>query len=511
MAPAAAAEAPVGAGLYQVVPIGHVAESKTNPRTHFDEAYIAELGGSIKEKGLIQPIIVRDRKGSGINGTFEIIAGACRYRGSKLVGLTHIPVIVREMTDDQVLEAQLEENIHRKDLTDLEESDGYHRLIASNPTKHSAETIATRIGKSVGYVWDRLKLKALIPEARAILEQGLMSVGHAILISRLKAEDQKRAIAAADVHNEFRQRDGLWRTDNGFTFDEDDPANKGKKPGKYDGLKPCSVRELEKWIQHHVRFDVTHAAAAQPFEFEAVAAKVETAAAKPGRGRKVIAITHEYRVADDARAEDERTYGSQSWERADGLDKSKTCNHSVLGVVAAGEGYGSTLEVCVARDKCLVHFGTVIRKKEKTAKLRESGQTAKADKKEQAWEVQQRKEREKRDRLDARWKLFYPALRKAVAAARGKIKAVNGPIYDRVLKAHSLPAGTKPANLPMVLLDEALAGAFTNHTWYGSEDRVVGWAKLLGVDVKVCEPETPKAAKAEASAKPAKKKAAKKR
>jgi ParB family chromosome partitioning protein len=83
-----------------------------------------------------------------------------------------VPAIVREMTDDQVLEAQLEENIHRKDLTPLEEAAGYRRLIASNPTKHSAESIATRIGMSVGYVWDRLKLNDLIPEAKAILEQG---------------------------------------------------------------------------------------------------------------------------------------------------------------------------------------------------------------------------------------------------------------------------------------------------------------------------------------------------
>lgn len=484
MTTAAAAE-------FRHVLITALVASKTNPRTHFDQAYILELSNSILDKGLIHPIIVRP---NGKAGTFEIVAGECRYRASKLAALEQVPVIVREYSDDQVLEAQLEENIHRKDLTPLEESAGYRRLIASNPTKHSAETIASRIGMSVSYVWDRLKLADLIPEAKAILELGIMSVGHAIPIARLKPADQKRAIAVEDVHNAFTQREGLWRSDSAFNFNEDEPVNTGKKPGKYDGLKTCSVRELEKWIQNHVRFDVAHAAQAQPLTFEETAAQVETAAAQPGRGRKVIAITLEQRVKDDARSDDERTYGAESWKRADGKG-SKTCEYSVLGVVVAGRKQGSTLQVCVNRDKCTVHFADVVRRKAKTAKLRETGQDKKADRSEKrqeaAWEVQQRRQREEREKKERRWKAFYPALKKAVDNARSQLKTVNGAMYARVMKAHGLAAGVKPADLPMALLDRSLYKTFS-HAWHDDEPRLVEWAKLLGVDVKALEPEKPK-------------------
>ena len=463
--------------------------SKTNPRTHFDDAYLDEIGASIATNGLLQPLTVRPRKAGG----FEIVCGECRWRGAKRKGVTALAAIVRAYTDEQVLDAQLIENMHRQDLTPLEQAVGYRRLIATNPDKHSAATIAQRIGMSEVWVWDRLKLNDLIPDAKAILDQARMAVGHAILLARLKPEHQTRAITVDGNRMRVGTHDGLWRDDHGLDFDEDDPAHKGKKPGKYDGLKACSVRELEAWIQRHVRFDVDHAAKAQPLVFEETAAKVAAAAAQPGRGRKVIAITHEYRVADDARDENERTYGSESWQRADGQEKSKTCDHSVLGVVAAGTGYGDTLEVCVARDKCRVHFGDVIRKKEKTATLRESGKGTQADRREAAEEARAHQVAAEHARTRARWDKFGPALRKAVHEAVSKLKAVNGPIYAQVLKFHHLPS-TKPANLPRVLLDQAIKLQFDRHMWAGDEARYVAWAKVLGVDVKALEPEAPKAA-----------------
>jgi ParB/RepB/Spo0J family partition protein len=490
-ASAPAAEAAALPGRFDQLPITAITASKTNPRTHFDDAYITELAGSIAEKGLIQPIIVRPRPHAGINGTYEIVAGECRYRASKQAGLLKVPAIVRDLTDDQVLEAQLEENIHRKNLTPLEEAAGYRRLIDSNPDKHSAETIATRIGMSVGYVWDRLKLNDLIPEAKALLEAERFTVAHAILLSRLKPADQTRAIEFDDDRSTQFRGIGLWRADQGFYLGDDDEA---QNKDKYHNLKPCSVRELESWIRDHVRFDVQHAAQAQPFAFEATAAEVEAAAAQPGRGKKVIAITHEYRVADDARDEGERTYGSQSWQRADGQGKSKTCECSVLGVVVTGQGQGDTLQVCVARDKCRVHFGDVIRQKEKTEKLRETGQTTKAEKRESDYDRKDRERRAKQEALEARWKVFLPALRKAVGDARGKLKTVNGPLYVHMVKELGLPSGTKPANLLFALLDSLLKEDFGGYCWSGKEPQLVVWAKLLGVDVKALEPKAEKAA-----------------
>lgn len=405
---------------FRQVPITALVASKTNPRTHFDQAYILELSNSILDKGLIQPIVVRP---NGKAGAYEIVAGECRYRASKLAALEQVPVIVRHYTDEQVLDVQLIENIHRTDLTPLEQAVGYRRLIAANPTKYSAETIASRIGMSVAWVWDRLKLNDLIPEAKAILEAERMTVGHAILIARLKPEDQQRAVEFDDDRSTQYRGVGLWRTDNGFDFDEDAPENKGKKPGKYDGLKACSVRELEAWIRNHVRFDVAHAAQAQPLTFETTAAEVEAAAAQPGRGKKVIAITHEYRVADDARDEGERTYGSQSWKRADGEAKSKTCDHSVLGVVVAGERQGSTLQVCIARDKCIVHFADVVRAKKKAEELRDQGkgkQAAKVEKKQQeSSDAKWRREQAERDALSKAWAKLQPLI---IADALDQVK-----------------------------------------------------------------------------------------
>jgi len=424
----AVAEAPAAAVAlgerFETIPLERIFASPTNPRTHFDDHYIAELAGSILEKGLIQPIIVRQMTAARRQSDFEIVAGECRYRASKHAKLTSVPAIIRRYTDEQVLEVQLIENLHRTDLTPLEQAVGYRRLIDTNPTKHNAETIAHRVGMSVAWVWDRLKLNDLILEAKTILEQERMTIGHAILIARLKPEDQARAIAFDDDSSSQYRGVGLWRHDSGFDFDEDDPANKGKKSGKYDTLKACSVRELEAWIRNHVRFDPTHAAKAQPLVFEQTAAKVEAAAAQPGRGKKVISITHEYRVADDARDEQERTYGSQSWFRADGQEKSKTCEHSVLGVVVAGEGYGETLEVCINREKCKVHFADVIQKREKNQKLRDAGQekqAAKAERKaEESYQQKWKREEEERRRLAAAW---APVRERALTAvAEGLLK-----------------------------------------------------------------------------------------
>src|SRR5262245_25337845 len=118
---------------YERLPLSQVVPSKTNPRTHFDPAYLAELASSIREKGVAMSILVRPIK----NGKHEIIAGECRYRASMLAEQPDIPAVIREYTDDQVLELQLIENIQRKDLTALEQAVGFRNLIKSAPDKHS--------------------------------------------------------------------------------------------------------------------------------------------------------------------------------------------------------------------------------------------------------------------------------------------------------------------------------------------------------------------------------------
>lgn len=494
---------------YERLPIEFIAPSKTNPRTHFDDAYLAELANSIGEKGLIQPILVRPHD-SPRNGTqFEIVAGECRYRASMLAGKTHVPAIIRAYSNDQVLELQLIENIHRKDLTALEQAVGYRALIKSNPDKHSAATIAQRIGMSEAWVWDRLKLNDLIPEAKKILDDEKMSVGHAILIARLKPEDQKRTIAFDDESSSQYRGVGLWRNDGGFDWEEAEES--GKKRGKYDELKPCSVRELEAWIRDHIRFDVQHAAKAQPLTFEQTATRVSEAAAQPGRSKKLISITHEYRVADDARDEDgERTYGSQSWERADGKDKSKTCEHSVLGVVVAGRGQGETLQVCVAREKCEVHFGAVIRQKKKNAKLRESGKGTQAAKNESKAAAREQAKQEEAERRRQAWEALQPHV---VADAIDQIKSVEtltakqavaieeADVYDNLRHSLHEQLGKQWFKNPAAAwLSLAVAG---RDNFDSFEEYVADVAKPLGLNIKRLEAIRDKAFAAEPA--PAKK------
>jgi ParB/RepB/Spo0J family partition protein len=475
--------------------LSSVHPSTSNPRTHFDDRYLSELATSITEKGLLQPITVRPK-----GKAFEIVAGECRYRATKLAKLDTIAAIVRPYTDEQVLELQLIENIHRRDLSPLEQARGYRALIDTNPTKHSAESIASRIGMSPQWVWDRMKLNDLVPEAKKLLEAERMTVGHAILIARLKPADQTRVIdPGKDDGFRARGRGGLWTDDHARLDELDARDDKGKD--KYDGLKAQSIRELESWINDHIRFDVDHMAKAAPLDFEPVAERVHAAEAKPGRRKKVIAISFEYHLKEDARDESERTFGPTSWRRADGtkgttvtsyprkvLD-SPSCDHAVLGVVAAGERRGEAFDVCIARDKCEVHWKKELQEKAKRQKQRDSGKPSSAEKRAAADRQRQQREDQRRRQQEVRWDHFYQALRKSTRAAAAEHSAVlPKALYARVMKAFGLPDGTKPAALPKALLERVIAQEFRDRAWHGDEKALVEWAKLLGVDVKACEP-----------------------
>lgn len=475
--------------------LARIVPSKTNPRTHFDDAYISELAHSIADKGVMQPIVVRQQ-----GERFEIVAGECRYRASKVALLTGIPAMVRSYTDEQVLELQLIENIHRRDLTPLEQAKGYRRLIDTNPDKHSAASIAQRLGLSPQWVWDRMKLNDLSPEAKRLLEQERMSVGHAILIARLKPEDQARVIEPGTEAG--YGTGGLWQHEDASLLDDDesDRARAGAKPDKYNGLKAATIRELEHWINDHIRFDVHHAAKAVPFEFEDLAKQVEAAVAQPGRGKKVVAISFDAFTQPDARTDEERTFGPRSFKRADGSKKtqyvygtgrhvdSPTCEHSVLGVVAAGDRRGESFDVCIARDKCEVHWKKEIAEKKQREKSGSSGKVKSAAKAREAEQRRQEREAAAEREREARWKKFRPALHKAVNDAFEKLGAkLPTPMYAKVLAFHRLPKATKPAELALALLAQVINDTF-DRSWHGYEKDMVALATLLKVDVKACEP-----------------------
>jgi ParB/RepB/Spo0J family partition protein len=242
---------------------------------------------SLREHGVVEPLIVRQiDAGSHKPMLYEIVAGERRYRAAILAELKSVPVIERMLTNEQVLELQLIENIQRDDLTALEQARGYKALIDANPGKHTAASIATRVGMSEAWVWDRLKLNDLIPEAKALLEQERIATGHGILIARQKPDDQKRIIDPEGARNRFGagSSSGVWQTDHA-ALDLDDDDTKGKRD-PYAGLKAVSVRELERWIADHIRFDVTHAAKAVPLEFAETASQVRKLKPDPAAARR---------------------------------------------------------------------------------------------------------------------------------------------------------------------------------------------------------------------------------
>jgi len=389
------------------IPLTQLQESVHNPRTHFDRAKLLELAESIRQKGIVEPLVVRDR--DTFSPSFEIVAGARRFRAAQIAGLDEVPCIVRDYSDEDVLEIFVIENLQRDDLSPLEQARGFQQLLTANADRFSVATIAGKVGMSTAWVWDRLKLLDLVPEAQALLEQGRISVGHAIVIARQKPDDQARIIDSADG--------GLWQDEeSGLDFDEQDA--RGDTVDDYQDLKPCSIRELEHWIAEHIRFDVAHMAQAVPLQFEDL--KNDVDAARTMRGKKaVISITFDHFTQPSARDEADRTYGPQSWRRADGQQDSKECHHSVLGVVVAGPQRGRAFDVCIAREKCDVHFKAEIEAKKKADAAKAKGDTKTAKKvekkQEQSWE---RKERDRKERA-AIWNPMKPHV---VAAAIDQVR-----------------------------------------------------------------------------------------
>lgn len=148
-------------------------------RAHLDKAALAELADSIRSFGLVQPIVVRP---NGAPNTYEIVAGERRYLAAQAAGLKEIPASIRKLTDEQVLELQLVENLQRQDLHELAEAEGYEAL---QKLGHPAEEIAAKVGKSISYVNKRIQLLALGEAARKAFYEGKINVTIALLIARI--------------------------------------------------------------------------------------------------------------------------------------------------------------------------------------------------------------------------------------------------------------------------------------------------------------------------------------
>lgn len=202
---------------HQNLALANLKESDTNPRRHFDKAYIAELAASAKEKGILNPILVRPHNTAT---GYEIIAGACRFRAASEAGLSEVPCIIRrDLSDRDVVEIQIIENCQRKDLHPLEEAEGY--LCLHRQHDLPVEDLAARVGKSRGYVYARMKLAEMPDKAKRLLWEGKLDASRALLVARIP--DTKLAEQAAA---EISGRNGRFENE------------------------PMSLREATEWVRN---------------------------------------------------------------------------------------------------------------------------------------------------------------------------------------------------------------------------------------------------------------------
>jgi ParB family chromosome partitioning protein len=224
---------PVG-GVSQI-PVDAISPNPRQPRTRFDAEELAELAASIAEHGMLQPLIVtRDED----QDRYVLVAGERRWLAARQAGLTHVPAILREASDQQRLELALIENVQRADLAPLETADAYRQLVEDFGLSH--EEIAARVGKSRAAVTNTLRLLKLPEAVRGALAEGKISEGHArALLALPTPQAQSAALATILAHDlNVRQTEALVRRLSG-----ERPAPQ-EKPAK-----PPEVADLENRLE----------------------------------------------------------------------------------------------------------------------------------------------------------------------------------------------------------------------------------------------------------------------
>ena len=188
------ADAGVGAILAEV-PTAAVAPNPNQPRVHFAEEGLVELAASISEMGVLQPILIRPAP--EIEGQYELIAGERRWRAAQRAGLTTIPAIIRLTNDVSSVEQALVENLHRQDLTPLEEAAAFQQLIEDFEMTH--DQVATRVGKSRSVITNTVRLLGLPPAVQSLLADGQLSAGHARALLGTPDRARQEALARSAV------------------------------------------------------------------------------------------------------------------------------------------------------------------------------------------------------------------------------------------------------------------------------------------------------------------------
>ena len=241
----------LGRGLGALIPSGtttqgglleidldRITPNPRQPRTAMDEAALAELADSIREHGILQPLIVT-HAGSG----YTLVAGERRWRAARAAGLRTVPALVKDTTPRQLLELALVENIQRQELNPLEEASAYQQLVEEHSLKQ--DEVAHRVGKSRSAVANSLRLLKLPPEAKLALAEGRITEGHARGILALPTLEQQLKLLAAILAGNFTVRQS------------EEAARRGsRKQNPLDSIKAAEIAEVEERLRELLRTKV---------------------------------------------------------------------------------------------------------------------------------------------------------------------------------------------------------------------------------------------------------------
>lgn len=223
------------------MPIEHLKPSPNNPRKHFAEADLEDLSKSIRDKGLLQPIVVRPLA----SGEYEIVAGERRWRAAQRAGVHDVPVLIRELSDGEALEIALIENIQRSDLNPLEEARAYGLLLEQ--FTYTQQQLADSVGKSRSHIANTLRLLNLPEAVRSQIEDGMLTAGHAraLVATNSPAELANQIIK---LGLSVREAENLARG-----------ASPAKKP-KAKAEKDADTKALEKLVSEAIglKVEITH-------------------------------------------------------------------------------------------------------------------------------------------------------------------------------------------------------------------------------------------------------------
>jgi len=411
-----------------------VHESPTNPRRSFAETSLDELTASVRRHGVLQPILVRPN-GDG----FVLIAGARRLRAAKLAGCTTIPARVLELDEAAADEASIIENLHREDIHPLDEGVSYQRLVSSGRT---IEDVAAALGKSKGYVYQRISLTRLVPKVQDLFARDVLPLVYALKIAVVPAEQQEEALVQC-----FRP---LFR---------DEEARR-------DQLEPLA--QLTAWVEKTVRLNPK----SEDTNVLLPALVEQVVSAEQERDASVLALSTLHFHTDRT---DPKPILAKSWTSADGKGR---CPHARPGVIVLGEGQGTFLQVCVAKKECQKHWARP--KVTNSASREDDGQQAEARKQQQEAWAKQRAEAE-------RWRTeLRPRAVRVIADRTAKLGW--SPMLLRLLLEDIRPDELfldivgKPDRLAAKRYPQAIAVALAlRHSWQRQD--LFTFSKRLGVKV----------------------------